>query len=122
VSLKDTRYLLDLLKAEGIKRDRLRVVLNHVRSGGPGSAEEAEKVLQTGIDVQIPHDGEVARSCVMGTPVTLARPRSPAAKQFARLADQITGQPGIARVTRYRTRGMQRFIRRLRRGGRSEAA
>lgn len=91
-SVKDTVYMLDLLQSEGYPSERLRLVVNDATNATMIKAADAAAVFNREMDWEIPYDREVSRAAHAGQPVVLAKPKSKAARGFALVARDVTGQ------------------------------
>lgn len=93
-SVKDMKVGLQTLEKLGVRRDRVRVVLNRSDSKVGISPSQVGKTLGTPIDVAIPSSRDVPLSVNRGTPVVLDNPKSPVSRALARLADLIHADAG----------------------------
>ena len=88
-SIKDTRYVLDLLEADGTPSDRIHLILNQVHARTTLSPEETAALVERPSFAQIPYDDRVIEANSLGSPVVLAYPSSRAAREFRRIAAAI---------------------------------
>ena len=88
-SIKDTRYVLDLLEADGTPADRIHLILNQVHARSTLSLEETAALVERPSFAQIPYDDRVIEANSLGSPVVLAYPSSRAAREFRRIAAAI---------------------------------
>lgn len=96
VTAPDPSALADALKAklvgERLNMEILGVVLNMVRNDKVEvTPKEVEVLLESKILETIPYDEDVKRAGVEGIPIVIRNPRSPAAKAFKKLADDLIG-------------------------------
>ncbi len=103
-SIKDTAYMLDLLEVEGIDKERLLLVVNHVNALQAIKTEDIPRIVRHEVAWEIAYDDEVLRASHIGQPVTLAKPKSRAAKDLRGLAERIVGPAAFRQPERKRRR------------------
>jgi len=90
VGLRNTRLMLDQLRARGYAEDRVWIVLNRANLKGGVSVEDIERRLKVRVRIQIPDDQPlVTYSVNRGVPVAASHPRSAVARGFHDLADAL---------------------------------
>lgn len=90
-SIKDTILALNMLKAWGLVKEKIRVVMNHTYSRNGVRNEDVRQVLEHEIFWNIPYDPEVQTCSQLGQAVTVAYPESKASQSMAGLAQAISG-------------------------------
>ena len=122
IGLRNTRFMLDQLLAQGYPSDRIWPILNRAGLAGGLSLLELEGWLGTKIRYQIPNDQTLATDTVnRGVPMALSYRRSPVARACRGLARElmaalpvaaVAGQPvRVAPVaTRQRSPGLSRRL------------
>ncbi|MGE5559816.1 MAG: AAA family ATPase [Chloroflexota bacterium] len=110
-SLRDTRLLLNVLKRLNVKvADRVRLVINRVRSDSTMDPARAEEFLGIRAVCVIPDDPRsMDAAAYAGQPLALARPNHPASHAFWQLAAAIS--PAFERPVETRIRGLWRRSR-----------
>jgi len=90
VGLRNTRLMLDQLRARGYAEDRVWIVLNRANLKGGVSVEDIERRLKVRVRIQIPDDQPlVTYSVNRGVPVAASHPRSAVARGFRDLAEAL---------------------------------
>ncbi len=90
VGLRNTRLMLDQLRARGYAEDRIWIVLNRANLKGGVSIEDIERRLKVQVRVQVPDDQPlVTHSVNRGVPAAMSHPRSALARGFRELADML---------------------------------
>jgi pilus assembly protein CpaE len=122
IGLRNTRFMLDQLLAQGYPSDRIWPILNRAGLAGGLSLLELEGWLGTKIRYQIPNDQTLATDTVnRGVPMALSYRRSPVARACRGLARELmaalpvtaeAGQPVRAAppATRQRSPGLSRRL------------
>ena len=122
IGLRNTRFMLDQLLAQGYPSDRIWPILNRAGLAGGLSLLELEGWLGTKIRYQIPNDQTLATDTVnRGVPMALSYRRSPVARACRGLARELmaalpitaeTGQPvrTAPPTTRQRSPGLSRRL------------
>jgi pilus assembly protein CpaE len=87
LALKATKLGLETLERMGVDRQRTRLVLNRADSRVGLAPGDLAAIVGRKPDVMVPSHREIAWSVNEGVPITLARPRSAAARAFRALAD-----------------------------------
>jgi pilus assembly protein CpaE len=96
LSLKNTKLGLETLEMMGYGVDRIRLVLNRADTRVGITRDDVAAIMGRAPDITVPSDREIPRSVNEGMPITLAKPRSDAAKAFRSLAATYVpsnGQP-----------------------------
>lgn len=90
VGLRNTRLMLDQLRARGYPDERVWLVLNRSGVGGGVPAPDIETRLRVKMRYAIPEDPPLAtRSVNRGVPLVLSHPRSALAKAFRGFAAEL---------------------------------
>lgn len=90
VGLRNTRLMLDQLRARGYPEERLWLVVNRVNMKGGVSVEDIERRLRVRIKAQITDDQPlVTYSVNVGVPVMVSHPRSALARGYQALAREL---------------------------------
>ena len=89
-SLKNAKRYLAALDKRGVRKDRLKLIVNRYLSRADIKIEDAEKVLGYKVLLAIPNDyNEVIASINKGLPVVNSAPRSPVSKSIVQLAELL---------------------------------
>lgn len=89
-AIKNVRNLLDVTRALGYPKEKLRLVLNRADSAGGIKAADIEKTLGHPISSRIPSDYRLATSALnAGVPFVIAQPKSKLSRSIVDLAQQI---------------------------------
>jgi pilus assembly protein CpaE len=91
LSLKNTKVGLETLELMGYASDRIRVVLNRADSRVGITDTEVWDILGRVPDISVPSSRNVPRAVNEGSPITVADPKSAAARAFRSLAEQYIG-------------------------------
>ncbi len=110
LALKATKLGLETLERMGFDRQRTRLVLNRADSRVGLAPGDLAAIAGRSPDVLIPSHREIAWSVNEGVPITLARPRSGAARAFRALADAYAA-PLAAPAAGKRSRRARRLSR-----------
>jgi pilus assembly protein CpaE len=86
LSLKNTKLGLETLEMMGYAVDRVRLVLNRADTRVGITGDDVVAIIGRAPDISVPSDRDIPRSVNEGMPITLAKPRSDAAKAFRSLA------------------------------------
>ena len=105
-SIKDTAFLLDMLEADGFEPDRLHVTLNHVNRVNTITAADIPRIVHHEIFWELPYDEEVLRAGQTGVPVVMAKPKAPASREIAALAQGILGPQAFGQPEKDTGRGV----------------
>jgi pilus assembly protein CpaE len=90
VGLRNTRLMLDQLRARGYPEERIWMVLTRANMKGGVALEDIERRLKVRVRVQIADDQPlVTHSVNVGVPLSVSHPRSALAKGFRSLADML---------------------------------
>ena len=90
LSLKNTKLGLETLEMMGYETERIRLVLNRADSRVGITRDDVVAIVGREPDVLVPSDRDIPRSVNEGTPISLAKPRSEAARAFRGLASMYT--------------------------------
>ena len=91
-SLKNAKRYLAALDKRGLRKDRVKLIVNRYLSRADIKIEDAEKVLGYKVLLAIPNDyNEVIASINKGLPVVDIAPRSPVSKSIVQLAELLNG-------------------------------
>ena len=89
-SLKNTKRYLMALEKRGVRKDRVKLIVNRYLPRADIKVEDAERVLDCKVFLTIPNDyNEVIASINKGLPVVDISPRSPVSKAMTLLAEQL---------------------------------
>jgi pilus assembly protein CpaE len=109
LSLKNTKLGLETLEMMGYDSDRIRLVLNRADSRVGITRDDVVAIVGRAPDVFVPSDRDIPRSVNEGTPISLAKPRSEAARAFRTLAEMYSrpnnGAPEKRRRSLLRKKG-----------------
>jgi pilus assembly protein CpaE len=94
LSLKNTKLGLETLELMGVDAGRVRVVLNRADSRVGITKADVEDIIGRAPDVLVPSDRDIPRAVNEGTPIVSSKPKSEAARAFARLAATYTAKAG----------------------------
>ncbi len=89
-SLNNTKRYIGLLERFGIKRDKLKLVVNRYLDRSEISIKEAEAILNYPVFMTIPNDYASALAAInKGEPLVRLFPRSPVSKMIGELSKQV---------------------------------
>jgi pilus assembly protein CpaE len=91
LSLKNTKLGLETLGMMGHSGEHIRLVLNRADSHVGLNQEDVASIVGRKPDVMVPSGSSIARSVNQGMPISVADPKSEAAKAFRALATIYTG-------------------------------
>jgi pilus assembly protein CpaE len=94
-NLKVGIQTLDLLSLAG---ERVKLVLNRANAQVRLDVAEVERALSLKTSFQVPSDVAVPQAVNRGVPVIIDNPRSPAARAFDQIAEQLSGREDGAPV------------------------
>ena len=93
-SLKNAKRYLTAMEKRGLRRGKIKLIVNRYLPHADIRIQDAEKVLDYKVFVTIPNDyNEVIASINKGLPVVTISPRSPVSKSITQLADQLKALP-----------------------------
>jgi pilus assembly protein CpaE len=95
LSLKDTKIGLETLGEMGYDPRAITLVLNRADSNVGISQLDVEQLLGRAPDVLVGSDRAIPRALTSGEPITVAEPKSKAARSFAALAARYLAVPAI---------------------------
>jgi pilus assembly protein CpaE len=91
-ALKAVHALRELLTASGVELAEVSYVLNQIFSREILRLRDIEDALETKIAITIPYDAfAFLKSVNEGVPLVIGAPKTPAAEQFGRLVNRLTG-------------------------------
>jgi pilus assembly protein CpaE len=108
LSLKNTKLGLETLEMMGYDSERIRLVLNRADTRVGITRDDVAQIVGRPPDVMVPSDRDIPSAVNEGTPITLAKPRSDAAKAFRSLADFYVHRENGAGPDNARRRGRLR--------------
>jgi pilus assembly protein CpaE len=108
LSLKNTKLGLETLEMMGYDGERIRVILNRSDTRVGITRDDVAQIIGRAPDVMVPSDRDIPSAVNEGTPITLAKPRSEAAKAFRSLADFYMHRANGAGSDNGRRRGLLR--------------
>jgi pilus assembly protein CpaE len=108
LSLKNTKLGLETLEMMGYDGERIRVILNRSDTRVGITRDDVAQIIGRAPDVMVPSDRDIPSAVNEGTPITLAKPRSEAAKAFRSLADFYMHRENGAGSDNGRRRGLLR--------------
>ncbi len=89
-SLKNAKRYLTALEKKGLRKDKVKLVVNRYLSRADIQIADAEKVLDHKVFITIPNEyNDVIASINKGTPIVGMVPRSPVSKAIVRLYEQL---------------------------------
>ena len=89
-ALKNTKRYLSAMERKGLRRDRLKLIVNRYLPKADIQIKDAEKVLGYTVFQTIPNEYvDVVTSINKGTPVVKLSPRSPVSKAIMNLAELV---------------------------------
>jgi pilus assembly protein CpaE len=95
LSLKDTKIGLETLAEMGHDPRAITLVLNRADSSVGISQLDVEQLLGRAPDVLVGSDRAIPRALTSGEPITVAEPKSKAARSYAALAERYLAVPAI---------------------------
>jgi pilus assembly protein CpaE len=95
LSLKDTKIGLETLAEMGYDPRAITLVLNRADSSVGISQLDVEELLGRAPDVLVGSDRAIPRALTSGQPITVAEPKSKAARSYAALAARYLAAPAI---------------------------
>jgi pilus assembly protein CpaE len=108
LSLKNTKLGLETLEMMGYDGERIRLILNRADTRVGITRDDVTQIIGRAPDVMVPSDRDIPSAVNEGTPITLAKPRSEAAKAFRTLADFYRQHQNGADPEKARRRGLIR--------------
>jgi pilus assembly protein CpaE len=108
LSLKNTKLGLETLEMMGYDFERIRLILNRADSRVGITRDDVTQIIGRAPDVMVPSDRDIPSAVNEGTPITVAKPRSEAAKAFRTLADFYAQRENGAVPENARRRGLLR--------------
>ena len=109
LSLKNTKLGLETLAMMGYDAEAVRLVLNRADTRVGISEDDVASILGRAPDVLVPSDREIPCAVNEGNPITLAKPRSEAARAFRSLASMYVARENGAGPDKA---GRRRLLRR----------
>ena len=94
-SVRNMRVFLTTLDRLQIPTDGLHLVLNKAEKGVELTADDIQRVLGRGWDLELPYDREVSRSVNLGLPVSEAAPRAEVSKRLVAGVPVMLPEAGI---------------------------
>jgi pilus assembly protein CpaE len=89
-SLKNAKRYLTAMEKRGLRRDKIKLIVNRYLPRADIRVQDAEKVLDYKVYVTIPNDyNEVIASINKGQPVVNISPRSPVSRSLVQLAELL---------------------------------
>ena len=98
LSLKDTKIGLETLAEMGYDPRAITLVLNRADSSVGITQLDVEQLLGRAPDVLVGSDRAIPRALTSGEPITIAEPKSKAARSYAGLAERYLAVPAIPAV------------------------
>jgi pilus assembly protein CpaE len=95
LSLKDTKIGLETLGEMGYDARAITLVLNRADSSVGITQLDVERLLGRAPDVLVGSDRAIPRALTSGEPITVAEPKSKAARSYAALAARYLAAPAI---------------------------
>lgn len=94
-TIKTSKRYLTAMERKGIRKDRLKLLVNRHISKADIQIRDAERVLGYPVFIALPNDYEnIIVSINKGMPVVKMLPRAAVSKAFAQLADQVKKELG----------------------------
>ena len=109
LSLKDTKIGLETLEEMGYDPRAITLVLNRADSSVGITQLDVEQLLGRAPDVLVGSDRAIPRALTNGQPITLAEPKSKAARSYAALAERYLAVPALP-VTVANDNGRRRLL------------
>ena len=109
LSLKDTKIGLETLEEMGYDPRAITLVLNRADSSVGITQLDVEQLLGRAPDVLVGSDRAIPRALTNGQPITLAEPKSKAARSYAALAERYLAVPALP-VTGANDNGRRRLL------------
>ena len=109
LSLKDTKIGLETLEEMGYDPRAITLVLNRADSSVGITQLDVEQLLGRAPDVLVGSDRAIPRALTNGQPITVAEPKSKAARSYAALAERYLAVPSIP-VTAANDNGRRRLL------------
>ncbi len=95
LSLKDTKIGLETLGEMGYDPRAITLVLNRADSSVGITQLDVEQLLGRAPDVLVGSDRAIPRALTSGEPITVAEPKSKAARSYAALAERYLAVPAL---------------------------
>jgi pilus assembly protein CpaE len=108
LSLKNTKLGLETLEMMGYDGERIRLILNRADTRVGITRDDVTQIIGRAPDLMVPSDRDIPSAVNEGTPITLAKPRSEAAKAFRTLAAFYLQHHNGADPDKARRRGLLR--------------
>ncbi|MCU1371975.1 MAG: Cobyrinic acid a,c-diamide synthase [Ilumatobacteraceae bacterium] len=94
-SVRNMRVFLTTLDRLQIPTDGLHLILNKAEKGVELTADDIQRVLGRGWDLELPYDREVSRSVNLGLPVSEAAPRAEVSRRLVAGVPMLLPEAGI---------------------------